>query len=197
MSFSRIQYDTPEYQSKILQTTQPFNYSINVNQTNSSNSCNPDVTLNYPERYAYTSSDKNIYSQIEIDNYLSTRADKRSHKSLLTPEKSFQEESSRLLSNRVFEDDSCDNLTSNHTLLSNPKSYYRGLTTQHLVFLNLERDPQDTIPYQYAPFTISSRDAVKKTYQNHLCSREKKQVPPVSGLPQEQASSGCNKVNFC
>lgn len=193
-SFNRIQYDHPEYESKIIQSTYPLHYYLNKEQNANFHSCNPDVSVNFPERYGNEST-------IDIDNYLSMRHVKQNHRSLNTPEKPFNEESSRLLSS-LPQTKSCDHLTSNNSLLSNPKSFYRGLTTQHLTFLNLERDPQDTIPYQYAPFTISSRDVVKKTYKDLLNNRSKnkKQISvaeQTNTLSTVNASSGCNAVNYC
>jgi len=172
MSFSRIQYDVPEYDSKVLQSTSPFSYEINPNQTLNPYICNPDVTINYGERYAYTNSDANM-NTIDIDNYLSARRLKLNHHSLNIKEEPFEVESAKLLSNQKPRYE-CNNLTNSNTLLSNPKSFYRGLTTQHLVFIDLDRNPQDSIPYQYPPFAVSSRDVVKKTYQNYLCSQDKK-----------------------
>lgn len=176
MSSSRLAYDTTAYASDVRKSTGPLEYAMNPVFSRNCDTCYPEPGIAYPENAAPLTAPK-----IEIENSLSSRTWRRDRRQPggLSDDK-FHELAIKYGNEGVLK--SCDSREVKHSLLSNPKSTYRSLTTEHLVFTTLPIDAQAYVPIIGNP-GLNSRQIAVDSYRrimdaNGACDRSSSNCAP-------------------
>lgn len=140
MSSNRLSYDPSAYESEIKRSTGPLDYAISPYFASNCNRCLPDVTTSHPRNNT-----PNTTSKIDVENSLTSRTWKRDRRQ---PGGMRQDDFEQLAIRYEDNIESCpvNSQETTHSLLTDPKSRYRGLSTEHLVFSALPIDPQTYIP---------------------------------------------------
>lgn len=183
MSSSRLAYDTTAYASDVKKSTDPLEYAMNPAYGSNCGVCGPEPGIGYPEYAAPLTEPK-----VEIENNLSSRTWRRDRRQPggLT-ENEFHELTIKYGNQGHLR--SCDAQETRHSLLSNPKSAYRSLTTEHLIFHALPINPQTYIPIIGNP-GLNSRQIAIDSYRkimdaNGSCDRSASNCAPreISNWP--------------
>lgn len=174
MSFSRLSYDDNIYQSDVKQSTSQLKYQLSDYSRINCGVCQPDIGSGTPQ-VILNPTDK----RVSVENVLTNRdwkSDKKQTLGGVDP----------LRPSGVFGSDlkSCPTtgLRSSNSLLTNPKSRYRSLSTEHLIFGPLPINPQDTIPFERNPGFISSRDVAIDSYRKLMGKTISKNSPLAKSI---------------
>lgn len=175
MSFNRLSYDDNIYQSDVKQSTSQLAYQLSDYSRINCGACQPDVGAGFPDVF-YNPANK----RIGAENVLTNRDWKNDKKQIIGGVDPLRpsgiDVSSKL---RMC---SAPNLRSSNTLLTNPKSQYRSLSTEHLIFFPLPINPQDTIPFERNPGFVSSRDVAIDSYRKIMGSSVSKNSPLMKSV---------------
>jgi hypothetical protein len=161
MSSSRLSYDVTSYDASIKKSTDPLAYHLAGFGNKNCGSCFPDASIMYPKEYNDASNPTE--SVIEVENVLSNRDWKNDKKQFGSHQDTFQ----ALAREKKFGLPGCSTpaMRSSNSLLTNPRSSYRELSTEHLVFIGNPIYPQDYIPNARVPGSVSSRDVAVDLYR--------------------------------
>lgn len=177
MSSNRLSYDKTAYASDVQRSIDPLQYAINPFFASNCDKCYPEVATSYPNNYSPISDPR-----IEVENSLSNRkwkADRRQPGGMNSDD--FYELSNKYATQEALA--SCaDNQETRYSLLSDPKSRYRGLSTEHLVFGALPIDPQGYVPLIGNP-GLNSRQIAIDSYRkvmdaNGACDKASSKCAP-------------------
>ena len=157
---SRLSYDTTSYDASVKKSTEPMSYFMDSYRYRNCDVCYPEMPYIYPQQYNSTSE-----AHVDIENTLSSRDHKSDKKQPggTSDNDVFREKVLKYQNN--FNLKSCDTFHSNNSLLTNPKSDYRALSTQHLVFSYLPHMATDVVPLYGNPGFASSRDIAIDEYK--------------------------------
>jgi len=129
MSSTRLPYDDGMYSNYVKQSTGGHNYMLDP-AYNEDLKCYPDGVVGHPSNFV--SYDSN---QADIENELSNRNVKNEKYRTTLHE--------NVTKTKDLPPKTCTNLYSHNTLLTNPKSTYRSLSTEKFHFDYLNMDPQN------------------------------------------------------
>lgn len=169
MSSSRLSYDPSAYQSEVTQSTNPLMYSTDPVYTGNCDKCFPEVGASYPSNYRLTGENR-----LDIENTLSQRKRKLDkHQMNGEAWDDFQELAIKYEKDEVLTD--CPTGSeSQYSLLSDPRSNYRGLRTDQIVFSTVDSYIQDGthVPMLRNPGAVSSRDVAIDQYRKIVDSKK-------------------------
>jgi hypothetical protein len=171
MSSTRLPYDTSSYEAEITQSTNPLLYSTDPAYAGNCDRCYPQTGsgTTYPRNHKLAGN-----SRIEIENNLSSRLWKRDkHQIGGMSLDNFQDLAIQYEKEEVLEDCPMSS-ESQYSLLSDPRSNYRGLRTDGLVFATMDSYIQDgtRVPTVRNPGSVSSRDIAIDQYRKLVDSKK-------------------------
>jgi len=161
-SSNRLSYDKLAYDSSIIKSTDPMGYMLSNFAGNNCDKCYPDASVNYP--FDYTNVSEPL---IDLENNLSNRDWKKDKREMQTLSKdTFYKKVEQYKNTFLVKD--CDNtLVSHNSLLTNPKSQTRAVSTQHLVFTPVQTSVEFA-PIWNNPGFMSSRDVAIDLYRQKM-----------------------------
>ena len=159
MSFNRLSYDQAIYDSDVKQSTGLLAYQLSDFSKKNCAVCHPDVGVSLPQGSTFTRDE----THVKAENILTNRDWKTDKTQLLGGVDPLR--GGVLTSFQEVRPCSTTLLRSKNTLMTDPKSRFRSLSTQHLIFSSLPVNPQDTIPITRNPGFISSRDVAIDNYR--------------------------------
>jgi hypothetical protein len=176
MSSNRLAYDTTAYASNVKRSTDPLEYAMNPAYSKNCAVCQPEPGIAYPENVAPLTEPR-----VELENNLSSRTwrkDRRQPGGMSDDE--FNQLSIKYGNQGNMR--SCEAQEVRHSLLTNPKSTYRSLTTEHLIFHALPINPQTYVPIIGNP-GLNSRQIAIDSYRkimdaNGSCDRSASNCSP-------------------
>lgn len=159
MSSSRLSYDSSAYASEVRKSITPLEYAVNPVFARNCERCVPEVGSVYPANINFKTD-----SKIDVENSLSSRTWRRDRRQPggSTPQE-FEDLALRYGNADPMNDCPASYETRN-SLLTDPKSNSRSLSTLDLVFNVLPIDAQDYVPVIGDP-GINSRQAAVDEYR--------------------------------
>lgn len=152
MSSTRLSYDDSVYKSYTRQSTGTNIYTMNKSYVEKLN-CFPDVMSGHPKNFI--SFDEN---QVGIENNLTNRS---------VPKTKYNENDNIGTNDLITSIPSfCSDLFSRNSLLTNPKSEFRSLSTESFNRNYLNMNPQDNVSDYVQMFGKNSRKIVLDSFND-------------------------------
>lgn len=164
---SRLSYDTTEYESQVQESTKPMTYFLDSFRFRNHSVCSVDPSYAYPQNYTHHSD-----AQIEIENTLSSRDVKKDRSQVGARQDTFRDKVIRYQDTLKLNECAAGQNVVKNSLLTNPKSDYRALSTQHLVFTYLPYVSTDVTPLYGNPGFASSRDIAIEQYKKAMKNKQ-------------------------
>lgn len=178
MSSNRLSYDESAYSAHVKRSVDPLVYATEPSASRNCSTCAPIPGSIYPENTAPLTGAK-----VDIENTLSSRTWRRDRRQPGgVPQEEFQSLAIKYGSSDVLPPCPAGAQETRHSLLTNPKNTYRGLTTEHLVFTTLPIEPQAYVPLIRQP-GLNSRQIAIDSYRrimdaNGACDRSGSNCAP-------------------
>ena len=160
---SRLSYDDSSYISSVDQSVTPLSYMLNGNNYKNCDKCIPEPSLAVPNNFNELSE-----PQIDIENTLTNRNWKNDKKQLNSSYVDMFPQEVDKYSDFFKLNDCTSAMISKNSLLTDPKSKYKSLSTQHLVFTPLPIAADNVYPIIGNPGFISSRDVAIDLYRKNM-----------------------------
>jgi hypothetical protein len=166
MSSNRLTYDTSAYAAHVQQSVNPLLHNLSNFYVQNCDACVPEPSVVGPHNVKKLDNDL-----VEVENILTNRDWKMDKKQFNSEHVDvFLPTAARLGDKLSIRNCVNGELTSTHSLLTEPRVNYKGLSTQHLVFTGLPINPQDVIPVARNPGFVSSRDIAINEYKKNIKS---------------------------
>lgn len=184
MSSNRLSYDKSAYESDVRQSTGSLGYAINPVYSSNCAACFPDIPTGAPNNYTPLNEPK-----VDVENSLTNRTWKRDRHQ---PAGATQDQFYALVSKYEQAESlsACPMGTqeTRYSLLSDPKSRYRGLSTDHLVFHTLPIEAQTYVP-TVGDQGINSRQVAIDSYKKIMDTKDSR-PKDLSNWPFSNADTG-------